>query len=353
MVISTSWIDAKAAPFVPMAATYNGLFFETNSSWQQSSGFFTLKTTARGTYTGTLRIGQVRYPFSGRIGADGSAVAYTSLRDNPRTPTLVTVSFQVDPEDPDLLYGSVEARGWWISSMIADRAVFNGKTSVCPDAGRYTMIIPGDPTSTVNPGGHSYGTLKIGPAGGIQFVGTLADGTKFTQSTTVSKGGNWPLYSPLYQGGGSLYGWMLVNGSSTDELSGDVTWIRPQRPTAWYYPDGFAIAVSAWGARYVRPPGGTRVVNAPAATIEFNGAYLGMGITNVVTIDTSNRVKNTSSNGLKLTFWLDTGTFSGKVLHPATRQWISFKGAVLQTYDLAAGFFLDYDRSGEAWLQPY
>jgi hypothetical protein len=38
-------------------------------------------------------------------------------------------------------------------------------------------------------------------------------------------------------------------------------------------------------------------------------------------------------------------------MHPVSWEWIRFSGVVLQDYAVAAGYFLDWDKSGEAWLQ--
>ena len=47
----------SAGAFVPVNATYNGLFYETNGYWQQSAGLLAVKSTARGNYSAKLQIG--------------------------------------------------------------------------------------------------------------------------------------------------------------------------------------------------------------------------------------------------------------------------------------------------------
>ena len=339
-------ITGRAQAFVPMKGTYNGLFFETNGFWEQSAGVITITTTTRGNYSARLQVGLARYSFSGRFDADGR-VTRDILRffQHP-----LTVLFQVDAGDPDLITGSV-SDGTWTADLIADRRVFDGKTSISPDAGKYTMVIPGDFTSTTTPGGASFGTINIDKAGRIGFAGSLADGTKITQSTTVSKGGQWPLYASLYWGGGAIYGWQLFNGSSEEDLSGDLTWIKPRMHWAWYYPDGFAVILTSSGSRYVRPPRGAKVLDLSSATIEFNGGNLDRGITNHVTLDFNNRIQNQSANALRLGFSLSNGSFGGFVMDPITWDWIPFRGVVLQNRGIAAGYFPGWDQTGEVWLQ--
>lgn len=338
--------SAFAATFAPVNATYSGLFYETNDFWQQSSGYITVRTTWRGTYSGTLLVGTARYGFSGRFDENGFA-----SRDLLRYRQFpLHLELQVDQEDPDLLFGTV-SDGTWTADLVADRATFDGRTSVSPDMGQYTMIIPRNFTVTNSPGGDGYAVINVDRFGRLRIVGALADGTKFSESTMVSKGGQWPVYAPLYRGQGSIYGWMLLNGSADEDLSGDVTWIRPEMPWTWYYPDGFAIIVSSWGSRYVRPPRGTAVLDLPLASIDFNGGNVPWGITNSITIDSNNRVTNLSANGLRLTFSPANGVFSGRVMDPITWDWLPFGGVVLQRFAMGAGYFSDGRLTGEVWLQ--
>ena len=87
------------------------------------------------------------------------------------------------------------------------------------------------------------------------------------------------------------------------------------------------------------------------AEIQFNGGDLYRNITNHIVLDPNNRVVNLDANGLTMKFSLSKGTFSGKVMDPITWEWTQFKGVVLQRYNLAAGYFLGWDESGEVWLE--
>jgi hypothetical protein len=339
-------MSASAANFVPMSGSYSGLFYEPDGIWQQSSGYITLLTTARGKYSGRLQLGARRYGFSGYFDSEGRA-SRGILRhfENP-----LTIEFQVSPDDPDLIVGTV-SDGTWMADLIADRAVFDGKNWVSPDYGRYTLLIPGDFTSHDSPGGDSYGTVTVDKRGGLRFAGSLADGTKVSQSTRVSKNGQWPLYAPLYRGEGSLYAWMLVNPSPEEELKGDVTWIRPAMPWTWYYPDGFAVNLEAFGSRYIAPARGQKIIDLTYGLLEANGGHPEQAITNSVFLDSSNRIINHSPNGLRMSFSPSSGLFSGRIMNPVTWEWFNFRGVVLQRYNVAGGYFLTWDESGEVWLQ--
>ena len=346
LTLGLAILPQASAQFTPIRGTFNGLMFENNGLWEQSSGFISIQTTPRGTYTGVLRVGVGRYPFSGRFDQNGYATRdILRYRQYP-----LALHFQSDPADPDLITGTV-SDGIWTADLIADRLVFDGKASVSPDAGRYTLLFPGNFAASDAPGGDSFGTITINKSGQLAFYGSMADGRKFTQSSTVSKGGQWPLYAPLYGGEGSIYSWMLFNDPSGEDVSGDVTWIRPAVSSAWYYPGGFAINVYSWGSRYTPPPASTPLINLSAGQIEFNGGNLIRGITNSFSLDARNRVTNYSANGLRLKFLTSNGSFSGEVKDPITWQWTPFRGVVLQRYALGAGYFLGWDESGEVWIQ--
>ena len=339
----------SALEAAPVDGTYNGLFFETNGVWQQSAGILTLNVT-RNRYTGRIQIGNTRYPFSGTVDATGAINRQVLRRyDNP-----LYLRLQVDTTDPDLLVGSIGDDINWTASLYADRAVFDGRSSTTSDMGRYTVVFQGDFASTntdIPPMGESFGTLNITKAGRIRFSGSLADGTKVTQATTVAKGGQWPLYLPLYQSEGAFYAWLLFNGTNDNDISGTATWIRPQMSWAWYYPDGFAVLQDAYGSRYTAPPKGTKLLDVSTARFELNGMNLDRGITNHVLLDCRNRITNLEANGLTSTFTLADGSFRGRVMDPVSWEWITFKGVVLQKFGVAAGYFPRGYQTGEVWFQ--
>jgi hypothetical protein len=344
LILASVLISARSA-IGTANGIYNGLFFETNGVWQQSAGTLTL-TVTRSRYTGRVQIGNSKYPFSGTLDATGG-ITQGVLRRNQNP---LRMQLQSDTNDVDLLVGSV-GDGTWTAPLYADRAVFDGRLSTTSDMGRYTVVFMGDFTSTNTPGGESFGTINISKAGRIRFSGSLADGTKVTQATTVSKGGQWPLYLPLYQNQGALFAWLLFNGSTNSDIAGTVSWIRPQMPWTWYYPDGFAVLQDVWGSRYVAPPKGTKVLDVSSARFEFNGMNLDRGITNHVTLDYRNKVSNLEANGLSAAFTLSDGSLRGRVMDPVSWQWITFKGVALQKFGVAAGYFARGSQTGEAWFQ--
>jgi hypothetical protein len=340
------WLGSSDVP-PPVAfvkGTYNGLFRNSDGISQQSSGTATLTTTATGKFTGRLQAGSARYSFNGQFDNNGTA----QLTIPRRNLTPLTLQLQVDPQDSDHLIGSV-ASDDWSADLSADRAVFDGRTTIAPQAGQYTLLIPGDPDSSIDPGGNGYGIVSVDKAGRIRLSGSLADGTAMSQSATLSKNGQWPLYISLYGGQGSVFSWVNFDGG--DSFNADLSWIKPAMPNAKLYSAGFSTDRNVVGSRYNRPATGNNVLNFTDGNLVLNGGDLSESISDPISL-TSNRVTDLNGNKLTLTFSLTSGTFTGRIVPPGSSKSLLFRGVVLQNQNVAAGFFLGTDQSGQVLLGP-
>src|SRR5205823_6330909 len=123
------------------------------------------------------------------LDAQGQATATISRRNEP----ALQVEFQIGSGDQaDQVSGHI-TDGTWISTLLANRAVFNSKTNPSPFAGSYTLVLPGTNDVPSLPAGDGYGTVRVSAAGLARFAGALADGTKFSQGTALSRHGLSPL----------------------------------------------------------------------------------------------------------------------------------------------------------------
>jgi hypothetical protein len=338
--------NAVAQDVVPVKGTYYGLFAEPDGAWSHSSGSVVISTTTRGSYSVCLLRGRDFYRFSGHFDASGAdSRQLVSFFAQP-----LSVDLQINPDDTDTITGSV-SNGLWTADLAAYRGVFDGRTNVSPDAGKYTMILPGDFTSTNTPGGDSFATITVDRAGRIRVSGEQADAWGFFQSTRVSKNGQWPFYFPAYYGCGTLHGWLQLNAPDSDAISGDMTWVKPHIFWDWYYPDGFSLNVSATGSQYVPPTAGTPIININTGILTLNGGNLSDGITNNVTLDSNGRIHNNGPNDLSFRFSLSSGFFRGFIADPNSWDWIPFRGVVLQDRAIGAGYFPGWDQTGEVLLQ--
>jgi hypothetical protein len=330
-------------PFAPISGSYNGLFYESGAMRQESSGFFTIRVTKNGAYSGRLQIGSTRYPFSGKLGFDCNATNTISKHGV----VLLTLKFQFGNGDTaDQVQGEL-TDGTWISEMRGNRAIFN-RFNPALLAGKYTLVIPGNNGDNSVPGGDGYGAVKVSSSGKIHLSGALADGTKFSESASLSKDGLWPLYVSLYKGSGSLASWIAFTNRANDDLNGAINWIKPPG-TGALYADGFATESDAMGSAYTPPPPTNTLSHA---AIEFSGGNLISDFSNDLFVSYNNKAFNTSTNSLKLVF-SKNGLFSGKVLEPGSGKKFKFAGAVLQKAgNVGYGALIGTNLSSRVIFQP-
>jgi hypothetical protein len=326
------------------AGSFNGLFSDPNGASPQSSGSVTLKMTATGKFTGKLLRGGVRSSLSGQFDLDGHAQkTIPSVQMQP-----VTVDLQVDMADPDRLTGTV-SNDTFTANLLADRAGFDGRQNLAPQAGRYTVAIDGnEDESPTTPRGYGFGTVTVNSAGVIRLAATLADATKLTQSVALSKNGDWPLFGSLYAGNGSIMSWAKFAETTSEDIGGEVVWVKPAVPRAKLYPIGFTFSTALHGSRY---QAANKVLSFSNGQLTLEGGGLQDDIVNQITLGDGNRVTNLSSNKLNLAFSAATGLFSGRVADPGSSTAIPFKGAVLQKQNVGFGWFPGLNsQSGEVTL---
>jgi hypothetical protein len=331
----------------PAGATYNGLFLGTNGITLQNSGSFTLTTSSAGGFSGKLQIGNARASFSSKfISGVATVTAFPS-----KTQSL-TLQLQWDASS-DCISGSV-SDGPWLANLASHRAGFDGKTLIAPQAGHYTVIFPGTNEPGPGPSADSFGTAMVTTSGRITLSASLADGTKFTQSASLSTNGQWPLFVPLYNGQGSIVSWVTFTNLMQTAFSGNLTWIKPASSTAKYYPAGFTNQTQILGFVYNQPPKGDAVLelSSGAGAVTFDGGNLAQSITNHVLLDANNRVNNLDANKLSLTVTLPTGAFRGTVTDPVSLKAIPFGGVVVQSQNRGAGNFLGTNQSGQVHFGP-
>ena len=328
--------------FVPTAGVYNGLFSDSSSDPLTSSGFITISVTSKGKFSGKLQAGARRGSFKGSL--DGSGAA--SVTATVGLFGIWTVNLQVDADNADHISGTIAA-STFNASFDAYRAV-SGKGNISAQAGQYTLVIPGTPGSDNQPGGDSFGTVKISSAGKLTLSGSLSDGTKISQSVAISADGRWPLYVPLYGGAGSLSGWITVSGG----LSGTVAWNKPATTKSKAYVFGFELSSTLSGSTYTKPSFGGTILGGDQLHLTISGADIGTTISDDIQIGPNGKVINLGSDRLNLSFSTSTGTFKGSVVSSDTGRSLPFSGVVLQDQGTAVGYFLSDGSSGEVSIAP-
>jgi len=330
-------------PFIPVSGTYNGLFYETNGIALESSGYITVKVSTKGSFSGALETWGTHLALHGVFDPEG----HNRVTINAGNLANTVVSLQLDLTDgTDQITGTVSNNAW-MAELMAERAVFDGKENVATQAGSYTLIVPGNIGNS--PEGDGYGTIRVDRAGKVHFAGSLADGTKISQSATLTKEGQWPLYVSLYGGQGSILGWISLGGE--EDLAGTLNWIKKSMP-AKFYPAGFTNQFNTIGSRYEEPDQGMNILPFANGTLLLSGGNPGTRLTAEFTIGPDNIVQGVNGSEVKLKFTAGTGLFRGSTIKPVTSEIFKFSGVVLQNENIGRGYFLGSDRSGEVELIP-
>lgn len=333
--------------FVTAQGTYNGLFYDAGGINPSSAGSFTATVTSRGTYTAKLFIGGKSYSVSGSFNPDTGLSVNRISRGFLRA---LNVQLDLDLAGGDQIRGSV-SDGNWSSDLLGFKLVFNKVTHATP-ADTYILRLPGDPQTAGRPGGDGFGTVKLDSGGVVQWSGSLGDGTKVTQKTTLSAQGIWPLYVSAYGGKGCAVGWLQLNNGA---LNGPVAWVKQSGAAGNYYAAGFTNAIDAAGVPYHPPSAGTRALNWAngSGQLILGGAGLSQPFTNTCKLDLNNKITASSSAGkFSLTISTTSGYFQGSVINPTTGKPIKFQGALFQNWNVGLGYFLAPDQTGELFLGP-
>src|SRR6185503_4677082 len=266
VLVSSPGPCANAGTVTSFKGIYNGLMYPEGELVPEQCGYFMIKVSANGHFTGKLLVGSRHGSFHGKFDALGEATVNVRVPTekavycggcNP--PTWVkktrTLAWTLDLQlvkDGEQITGQVfHRRGErWIAVLSGDRAGF-ALTNPAPQAGQYTFILPGNDLETTNsPNGHGSGTLTVDTSGKVVLKGVLADGAIISQSSVLSKDGIWPLFVPLHEGKGMLLAWMTFTNLPGTDLVGTVTWIKPARPGAQFYPLGFTNEMMVVASHY-------------------------------------------------------------------------------------------------------
>jgi hypothetical protein len=334
-------------PYLALPGNYNGLFHEADAVRHDTSGFVSLTRNKKGGYSGLLRTGGRLLRFAGKFDALGNATNVI----RPRGASAFAVEFHLGAGDqPDEISGTVTS-GSWAAGLLADRAAFHAVTNRAPYAGRYTMIIPGQPLDETLPAGDGFGTMVVGPGGRVTFAGTLADGRKVAQAVPLGRGGEWPLYAALYRGRGSVLSWQTFGNRPTEDVGGVLNWIRPPLADIAPYASGFSHATAATGSRYTKPRLGVRVLDVTEGLFNFCGGTMPM-FANSFLLRPDNKILNQSANALESTINLRNGLFRGCVVSPAGGVMEPFKGALLQKQNRGSGFCPGTNGVGRVTFEP-
>ena len=340
-------------PFPQLKGIYTGLFYNSTNTEQRSSGYLKLTLGSSGSYSAKVSLNGKSHSASGVLSPDGTGnCVFKRTETNALVAALsLDVTNQTDRIEGSLAEQATNAT-LWTAALALNRPTFT-KTNPAPNSGRYTLCILPDAGSPASPQGEGWGTLSLSSLGTLTFSGTLADGTKVSQTTTLSRSGNWPLYLSLYKGKGSLLCPAILDTNQPEsDITGALHWFKQAQPTAKICPAGFTNLTSVLGSRFVPPSLTNALLNLTDGSIEFSLDNISPVFTNSISLTPQSTILNQSANKLSISVSKSTGRFSGSVVPPTGGKAIPFSGAFLQRQILGAGFFIETNRSGNVILGP-
>ncbi len=334
-------------PYIPAQGTYQGLFYESNGVAHQSSGFLKQTLTSGGSFTATILSGGASNSFSGKFSAFG-IYSNTIVRAGGLPPLIAHL--QMNFGSPNWVSGTI-SNSQWSADVTAFRAGRFSTNNPAPQTGKYTLVLPGTDNSDVEPGGDGFGAVTVGSSGALTFAGWPGDNTTASaQSTMVCENGQWPMYLKLYSGKGSMLGWLSFSATETNDLTGDVSWIKPAITNSAFYPLGFTNILAAEGSVYSSHLPLLNLSTDQVCHILFTNGNPVANFVNDARFVT-NKVINLSSNKLSLTITNSSGLFSGAVTNPVDGRKITYKGALLQKRNAGRGTFAGTNETGRVLFE--
>ncbi|HET6407802.1 MAG TPA: putative Ig domain-containing protein, partial [Chthoniobacteraceae bacterium] len=327
-------------------STYTGLIRATADG--KIIGLASLKVGKKQTYSGTLLIEKVRYPFKGKLDLLTPQQHQIRVKGEANVTLTLTLDSRADVER---IQGGVQV-GSATSNFDAFGTIPSTELPVGA-VGKYTVLIEPDAIAPGLPGGTGAATMTVKKTGAVKVTGTLGDGQRFTASAPITVNDEMAFYSAPYKGGGVIGGPMLFDlQATTPTLSSDLEWSRKADVSSPVYPAGFAKSATATGARYTKPAKGVRVIELSSGIIHLIGSDLTFTPREQpFTLTSDNKITVTPAiDSFKAKIATATGLISGS-FRSGDGSVRKFSGAVLPTENRGAGVFVGTATTGQMVLE--
>ena len=358
-------------PFTAMAGGFdlagNALVIIPSSdiSGGQAGGLMSISISTSGGFSGKLILGAKKYSVQGQFDGRSGIAQVTIDRPAPLSDLLLDLTLVLKGDSRGAISGTL-ADGALTATLDGAASAWGPKRPATAFSGAkgtaYNIALVPAPAHAGDPAlpkGAGFAAAKIKPAGAVQVVGKLADGTPFSAASLLSNEGSVPVSVSLGKGAGGLMGILTIDDSGTvgsvadNIVFGDLGWHRPGAV------EGMTLNTS--GGVYSPPARGFRVlelgagVSHSAVSLQLSEGGLTPSIATAITVSNANKVIafTPDSHAFSLTFTPASGLFSGKFTASPTPRPISFQGILLPSADgLPAqgyGFFL---RPGSTTSDP-
>ncbi len=306
---------------------YDGLVFPQAGGPRGSLARITLSLSAPGVYYGRLSPLGASYPIRGKFDANGF-----SFISGKRGTNMLTLSMRLLVDEDSQAIIATYSDGHFVSEGGLFRVQKYSSTNPAPAAGQYTFLVqPSADTNAPSADAYGFGSVVVDAFGKIKMTGALADGAPIKQTTSMTKANRWALYAPAYSGRGGLvgFGQFLSNGV----INNVIRWSSPDFP-------GNTNLLLTWSASPYVPPAQARLFNWTNGVVTLSGDDLAAPIAvDIVLNEEGSFTPSSNPVNLQLTIPDASGFFTGSFTHPVTQALTPLRGAVLQSSNIAAGFF--------------
>ena len=239
----------EVAPLpTPVVGSFSGFLERSPTPTNGLGGRLDLTVSSNAAYSATVTIGRQRFLTRGML--DGSAPQPSGiLRANGQI-----FAFNINPAT-GAVSASIPLTGW------RQAPVPPARSGVCNFAAIPPALPPVD-----QPQGACHGSITLSPQGTARIAGRLADGTAFSTSSAFGMNGRLLIYHPLYASSalGSFCGTVTMADSTSQAITGTLTWSKPAQPAGRLYRAGWSapLALDISGGRYRPAAGATLPLDA-------------------------------------------------------------------------------------------
>jgi hypothetical protein len=328
----TFTITIPPNPFAALGGAYAGLFFDTNTVANDSSGYFRLVLATNGTFTGHILRAGSSNTFAGQFSPANPTLSLAVSN----TPCVLNLTLDTGVNWTETISGSVtNTTAGWDAQLLSFLNV-NAGGFPAARAGEYLVAVPGNANAAAGPSGDAALSVVIGVNGVVSISGYLADDTRIAQTTHISRNGSVPFYVGL-GANGSASGWLTFLSSGLNRLQNDSEVVFIRSSGSAYYPSGFTNATVAIGSPY--NDAATDLLNLSSGTVVLSGGGLSAPITNSFTLANNVITVNpAATNGLSLTMFRTTGQIEGQFSNGS--QTGEINSVILQSTNVARGYFV-------------
>jgi hypothetical protein len=325
-----------------LAGTYSGLVSRHGALNASLGGTISTTISSTGALTGTLKLGALSHPLTGRVRATPSAPATATLViKRSRLPVLtVMLTFATDGSLGGEVFEGETLPANPLNIAQADGRLHTWRlgNTAANHAGAYNVLLDLPPSLAGDRGTpQGYGYLQLGvtaATGAVNITGRTPDGATITASSTLWPDGTAPLHALLYTNKGSIRGLprITLGGSAPlyadSRVTGEVDWQKtgPASSSDRTYATGFGpITLDADGSKWVRPPAGTMLFGLPNQPANFRIELAEAGIESSAQAASVDQIfqllptgsckfataTNGNPTGMSLSITTSTGLFTG------------------------------------------